>query len=89
MNQILENLWNDYLMEKCAVIDTEEERELNKTAAELHEKTSALLNEEQNAALELYIDALLDSESLFVKRAFFKGCEFAVSFILEAGNYKK
>ena len=89
MKELLENLWNDYLMEKCAVIDTEEERELNKTAAELHENLNNLLNEEQKNALELYVDALLDSESLLVKKAFFKGCEFAVSFILEAGNYKK
>ena len=89
MKELLENLWNDYLMEKCAVIDTEEERELNKIAAEMHENLNNLLNKEQKDALEEYVDAVFDGEAVFVKKAFFKGCEFAVSFILEAGNYKK
>ena len=37
-------------------------------------------------AVEKYVDALCDLEALFVKKAFLKGCEFAVSFLLEAGD---
>lgn len=86
MKQTLEKLWNDYLLEECAAIDTEEERRLTKQAAELHEKANNLLNKDQQAAVEKYVDALCDIEALFVKKAFCKGCEFSVSFLLETRN---
>ncbi|MBR2011231.1 MAG: hypothetical protein IKA06_05760 [Clostridia bacterium] len=86
MKQTLEKLWNDYLLEKCAAIDTDEERRLTKQAAELHEKANDLLNKDQQAAVEKYVDALCDIEALFVKKAFCKGCEFSVSFLLETRN---
>ena len=85
MRGILEKLWGEYFWDKCAVMDTKEERELTKRAAELHETANALLNKEQKDAVEKYVDALCDAEALFMKKTFFKGCEFAVSFILEAG----
>ena len=87
MKQTLEKLWNDYLADECATINSEEERKLTKITAELHEKVNVLLNEEQKSAVEEYVDALYDVESLFVRKAFIKGCEFAVAFILEAQNY--
>ena len=34
-------------------------------------------------AVEKYVDVLCDVEAFFVKKAFFKGCEFATSFLLE------
>ena len=37
MNEKLEKLWNEYLAEKCAEIDTEEERLLAKKAAKAHQ----------------------------------------------------
>ncbi len=86
MLQTLEKLWNEYLSEECAVIDTDEERKLTKKAGELHEKANALLNKVQRDAVEKYVAALCDIEGLFAKKAFFKGCEFAVSFLLEAGT---
>ncbi len=86
MKKTLEKLWHEYLMDECAVMDTEEERDLTKEAARLHEKVNALLDKEQQAAVEEYVDAVCDVESILVKKAFFKGCEFAISFILEAGN---
>lgn len=86
MKQTLEKLWNDYLLDECALIDTDEERMLTKKAAELHESANALLNKDQQAAVEKCLDALYDIEALFVKKAFCKGCEFAVSFLLEARN---
>ena len=87
MKQTLEKLWNDYLADECATINSEEERKLTKITAELHEKVNVLLNEEQKSAVEEYVDALYDVESLFVRKAFIKGCEFAVAFILEAMDY--
>ena len=86
MKEILEKLWNEYLLEECATIETEEEKILTKKAVELHEIANNLLNDEQRDAVEKYIDALCDIEALFVKKAFFKGCEFSVSFLLEARN---
>ena len=89
MKTTLEKPWNEYLSGECAEIDTDEERELMKKAVELHEKANALLNTEQKDAVEKYVDALCDTESVFVKKAFFKGCEFSVSFLLEARNLEK
>ena len=87
MKKTIEKLWNDYLMEECAVIDTDEERTLTKQAVELHERANALLNREQQDAVEKYVDALCEIETLFVKKAFVKGCEFGASFLLETGDF--
>ena len=89
MKETLEKLWNEYLFDECAAIDTDEERELTKKAVELQEKANALLNKEQKEAVEKYVDILCNVDALFVKKAFFRGCEFAVSFLLESGNFVK
>ena len=89
MKETLEKLWNEYLLDECSAIDTDEERSLTKKTAELHEKANTLLNNAQKDAVEKYVDALCDIEALFAKKAFLKGCEFAVSFLAEAGNFKK
>ncbi|MBQ7344380.1 MAG: hypothetical protein IJW53_06450 [Clostridia bacterium] len=89
MKPTLEKLWNEYLASECAVIDTDEERRLTKKAAELHEKANATLNNEQKDAVEKFADALCDAEAAFTKKAFFKGCEFATSFLLESGDFGK
>ena len=86
MRETLERLWNEYLSEECALITSDEERRLAKKAIELYEKVRVMLNEKQVIAIEKYIDALLNSQSLFVKKAFFKGCEFTASFLIEVGN---
>ena len=67
-------------------MDTEKEREFARKTGELHEQLNVLLNKEQQEALEKYIDAIYDMEALFIKKAFFRGCEFALSFLLEAGK---
>ena len=67
MKKTLEKLWHEYLMDECAVMDTEEERDLTKEAARLHEKVNALLDKEQQAAVEEYVDAVCDVESILVK----------------------
>ena len=89
MKETLEMLWNEYMLDECAAINTDEERKLAKEALELHEKANILLNKEQKEAVEKYVDALCDIEALFSKKAFFKGCEFAVSFLLETGNFEE
>ena len=86
MRETLERLWNEYLSEECASITSDEERQLAKKAIESYEKVRVMLNEKQVNAIEKYIDALLNSQSLFVKKAFFKGCEFTASFLIEVGN---
>ena len=81
MKETIEKLWNEYFSEQCAEINTEEERNLTRKAVELHEKVNALLNEEGKNALEEYVDALCDIEALFARKAFCKGCKFAISFL--------
>ena len=89
MDEILEKLWNEYFAGECATIETEKERELAKKVAEKHKTANALLTKEQGCAIEEYVDALYETQSSFVKKAFFKGCEFAASFFLETGGRKK
>jgi hypothetical protein len=89
MKETLEGLWKEYLLEECAVIETDEERRLTKKTGELHEKANSLLNKEQEEAVDGYVDALCDANALFVKKAFFKGCEFVLSFLLEVGTLGK
>ena len=89
MRETLEKLWNEYLLDECAESDTDKERKLARKVAELHEEASALLTKEQEEAVEKYVSSLYESESLFTKKAFFKGCEFAVSFLLETGKFGK
>ena len=86
---MLDKLWNEYLLDECAVIDTDDERRLTKKALELHEKANAMLSKEQKEATEKYIDALCDLEALFAKKAFFKGCEFTLSFLSEVNGLGK
>ena len=88
MKQTLEKLWNEYLSAECAEIDTDEEWERTRKTGKLHEELNALLNKEQQDTLEKYVDTIYDMEALFIKKAFFKGCEFALSFLLEAGNFR-
>ena len=87
MKQTLEKLWNEYLAEECALITTEEERELIKKAAKMHDVMNETLTKEQNESIEKYIDSLYENQYCFAKKAFFKGCKFAVSFLLEAQFY--
>ena len=89
MKKLLEKLWNETFAEECASMNTDEERALSKRALELHEAVNELLSKEQNDAVEQYIDALFEIEAAFVKKAFFKGCEFATAFLLDACNFKK
>ena len=89
MKETLENLWEKYLLGECARLVTEEERNLTKKAAELHEKANALLSKEQEIAVEQYTSALCEAQALFVKKAFFKGCRFAVAFLLETKGLEK
>lgn len=88
MKETLEKLWKEYFAEECAATDTEEERALAKKALEMHKTVNELLTKEQIVATEKYIDALFEMQDSFVKKAFFKGCEFAISFLFEANFFK-
>jgi len=85
MKQPLEKLWNEYFADECSVIDTEEERALGKKAVEMHEAAGESLTAEQIAVIEKYVDVLCELQNSFVKKAFFKGCEFCASFLLKIG----
>ncbi len=89
MKETLEKLWSNYLLDECATMDSDEERALTKKMGELHEQANALLNQSQQEAIDQFVEALYDLEALFVKKAFFKGCEFAVAFLWESRNSEK
>ena len=89
MKETLEKLWNEYFWEECAAVSSDEERNLIRITVQLHEKVDGLLNEEQKASVEKYVCALRDVEALFVRKAFFKGCEFASAFFLDAVIHKR
>ena len=89
MKETLDKLWNEYFWDECAAIDTDEERRLTGKIRELREKITPLLNKDQEDALEKYVDALREAEALFTKKAFYTGCKFAVSFLLETESMGK
>ena len=84
MKTLFEKLWNDYVVDECAILKTAEEKELAAKAAALHEQANAMLAEEQRAAVEQYLDALCDLDAIFARKAFVRGCEFAAAFLREA-----
>ena len=88
MKKTLEKLWNEYLAGECAAIGTEEERELLKKAVEKYEMANEMLTKEQRETVEKYVDTLYEIQGAFVKKAFFKGCEFTTSFFFEFGTFK-
>ena len=88
MKETLEKLWTEYLEEDCATFNIGKERELANKSIREHKTINGLLTKEQSACVEEYIDTLLEIESLLVKKAFFKGCEFTASFLLEVGVWK-
>ena len=83
MNDTMERMWNEYFLEKCSIMDTEEERRLANMAAQMRKKTMVLLNEEQAETVEEYVEALREMEVNSMRKAFFRGCEFACSFLSE------
>lgn len=83
MKAPLERLWNEHFAEECAAIDTEEERALMKKVAAMYEAINGLLTAEESNALERYTEALCELQSSFLKKAFFKGCEFSAAFLLD------
>lgn len=89
MKTLLEKLWNEYFAEECAAINTKEEKALVKKAVEMHKTANESLTKEQSEAFEKYIEALYEIQGFFVKKAFFNGCEFATSFLFEAGKLEK
>ena len=82
MEEILEKLWNDYLSDECAAINTEKERKLTESTALLCDNLQVLLNSDQKEALEKYIDSLSDINCIFAKKAFITGCKFTANFLL-------
>ncbi len=88
MRETLDKLWNEYFAEDCMVIDTEEERALLKRIIEMQKSVNELLASEERCAIEKYIGVLYEMQSLSVKKVFFKGCEFALSFLLLIWSFR-
>lgn len=89
MNKTLEKLWHEHFAEDCAITNTKEEKALIKKSNEAHQKINEILTKEQEEAVGKYIEELYEIESFFIKKAFFKGCNFATSFLLEIIFFEK
>ena len=59
MKATLEKLWSEYLADKCSTIDTDEEKELAKIAANLHDKLNPSLTADQRLDVEKLMKLLL------------------------------
>ncbi|MBQ7896913.1 MAG: hypothetical protein IJ323_00670 [Clostridia bacterium] len=81
MKNLLEELWNKYLFEKCAVV-TEKERSNIKKEIEI--KNELMLTKENEKLFENYLDLLYDTSTEREKTSFLKGIQFGVQFIVEA-----
>ena len=88
-NKMIEKLWNEYFAEVCSVIETNEEKTMTKRLIELHKLVNESLTKEQNEAVENHLEALLEMQSLLIKKSFFKGCEFATEFLLKTTSFGK
>ena len=88
MRRALEFIWDNCFSEVCANIDSQEEQELLKRIIELREKAGALLDQEQASALDAYVTAIYQLQAAFMKKAFFNGCKFATSFIIDTDFLK-
>ena len=89
MKNTLEKLWEEYFSEECAILDTEEERELVSLTAEANKAVNDLLTKEQRRSVERFVELLHEMNGITLKKAFCRGCEFTASFLLEAGNLEK
>ena len=85
-NDTIERLWNEYFSEECAQINTQQEKELIKKIVKMQESVNQSLSNEHNELIQNYIELLYDIQALFVKKAFFKGCEFSASFFYTIKN---
>ena len=85
MKDVLDRLWVEHFGEVCSKIESEAERALIRKAAELHGGLAKALDEKQNASLEKYVEVLYEIQSVFSKKAFFKGCELGVAISSCAG----
>ena len=83
MKETFEKIWVEYFSDECAKIETDEEKALIKKAAEMHKAIDELMMNEQISVMEEYVDTLYQIQWCFVRKSFFKGCKFALSFILE------
>ena len=83
MNDKLEKMWDEYFYEKCAVIETKEERDLLIKASEVRDALNTLLTNNQTEILEKFIRFTYEIQSLQAKKAFFLGCNFTSAFFTE------
>lgn len=87
MKKALAELWNEYFAEKCAVLDTQEEKTLARKAVEIRQTVNEWLTKEQSEVMEKYMEVVYELQGLSVKKAFFRGCELVTSFFFEIGNF--
>ena len=89
MNNILEKLWSEYFCEDCSAINSEEEKAIAKILAQTRNEIENLPINEFRESIENYIAFMYKAQSLALKKAFFKGCEFAISFLVEVSSLTK
>ena len=89
MKNVIEKLWDEYFSEECAVLNTEEEKELIERVVKAQKEANELLNREQREKVEKFVETLHEMHGISLKKAFCSGCEFATSFLLETSGLKR
>ena len=83
MKETLEKLWNECFFEECSLMNTQEEKSLLNDVLEKKKRINEFLNDEHSECIDKYVEAIYKIQGFSVKKAFFKGCEFATSFLFE------
>ena len=83
MAKLLEDIWNNYQLEKKPQIDNEEKEIINRLVQN-ERKFTELLNREQTIAYENFDACINELHTLIEKDAFIKGVRFATKFLIES-----
>ena len=85
---MLKRLWDEYFADEDAVIKSDEEKEILGRILEMQDALIKIITNEQNEAVERYVDALLELQCVALRKAFIKGCRFSVSFLMDVLSNK-
>ena len=85
-DNLLTDLWYNYFLDQCAIIKEKEEKESLSRTATLEKELIAELSPAQQKTLEKFAEAMHDTNSFLVEKAFICGVRFSTAFLLEILN---
>ena len=80
---IIKQLWYNYFLDQCGIINGKEEKEsLSRTVA-LEKELLAELSPKQKKKVEEFAEAIHDANSFLVEKAFICGIRFTTKYLME------